>query len=106
MSASIYAELSWLAPVAEDFASKCRDLLQQEGDLGRNIRALANQRLDENQLVRLARAIDKARKAGRSLRPLQDFRLGLISNATTDFVVPPITASSARHGLALEIIRG
>ena len=46
----------------------------------------------------------KARAGGPSLAPLTPFRLGLISNATSHFVVPALVASAARHGIALECI--
>jgi FkbH-like protein len=46
----------------------------------------------------------KAREAGKSLAPLVPFRLGIISNATSHFLVPALEATAARHGIALECI--
>jgi FkbH-like protein len=62
--------------------------------------------LDQNQLSHLAKAIERARETGRTLRPLIPFRLGLLSNATVDFMVPSLIATAARHGIALEVVRG
>jgi FkbH-like protein len=62
--------------------------------------------LDQNQLSHLAKAIERARETGRTLRPLIPFRLGLLSNATVDFMVPSLIATAARHGIVLEVIRG
>jgi FkbH-like protein len=104
MSPSIYAELSWLSQPPVDYNARCRRLLDDQGDLGGAVRSLANHRLDENQLFRLSRAIAKAKGAHRSLNPLSPFRLGLVSNATTDFLVPAIAATAARHGIAVEVI--
>lgn len=105
MSSSIYAELSWLPQPPVDYNARCRRLLDDQGDLGGALRALANHRLDENQLFRLSRVIVKAKGANRSLNPLDPFRLGLVSNATTDFLVPAITATASRHGITVELIR-
>jgi FkbH-like protein len=101
----LLADLPWLAEPPESFSAQCRAVLNQEGDLGNALRGLANYRLDGNQLFKLAQTLGKARAAGRSLEPLSEFRLGLISNATTDFLAPTIVASAARHGIDMEITR-
>ena len=101
----LYAELEWLPRAPEDFAQQCRGLAaDDEGPLGRRVRALASFGLDGNQLERLARAIGRLVKEGRSLAPLAPFRLGVISNATTHLLAPALVASAARHGFALECI--
>jgi FkbH-like protein len=104
MSHSIYAELSWLPRPPADFSAQCRGALEGEGELGKAFRTLASHALDENQLNRLARTIDKARDGGRSLAPMTTFKLGLISNATTSFIAPALVATAARHGIALDCI--
>jgi FkbH-like protein len=72
--------------------------------LGKRIRQLANHRLDESALNRLAKAIGKAEAAGHSLAPLAPFRLGIVSNATSHFMCAALIASAARHGFALECV--
>jgi FkbH-like protein len=104
MSANLYASLCWLPKPPADFAAQCRATGQQDENLGRRLQALASHALDENQLNHLAKAIELARKAGRSLAPLVPFRLGIISNATSHFLVPTLIATAARHGIALECI--
>src|SRR5262249_11917031 len=104
MSHSIYAELSWLPRVPGNFSAQCRGVLEHGGDLGKRFRALASTALAEKQLNRLARTIDKARDCGRSLNPLAPFKLGIISNATTSFIAPALTATAARHGIALHCV--
>ena len=104
MTDDLYTRLAWLPPKPEDFTARCRALLGDEGDLGRRLQALANFALDENALNRLAKAIGQAREAGRSLAPLTPFRLGLLSNTTSHFLVPALIATAARHGIALECI--
>jgi FkbH-like protein len=73
--------------------------------VGREIQSLGSYGLDLNQLTKLANAISKARRNGQSLDPLTPFRLAVLSNSTTDMIVPPLVASAARHGIALEVIQ-
>src|SRR5450432_4422392 len=94
--------LYWLPSPPADFAQRCRQLAESPDDLGGRIHALASFDLDENQLNRLANAIHKARERGHLLAPLTPFRLGILSNATTDLIVPALVASAARHGIDLE----
>ena len=105
MSNSLYTNLSWLPAAPADFSAQCRAVLESEGDLGGRIRSLATHALDENELNRLAKLLNKARQTGRTLKPLTEFRLGVLSNSTVDFIVPALVATAARHGIALECIK-
>ncbi len=104
MSKDLYRDLLWLPPPPADFSAQCRAIFESDENLGEQIQRLAACRMNEDQLFRLARVIDGIRKSGRSLDPLVPFRLGVVSNATTHFIVPAIVASAARHGVALECI--
>jgi hypothetical protein len=104
MSSNLYQSLAWLPRTPSDFSSRCRTLLDTGDNLGSRIQALANHALDENQLHRLAQLIQAARAKQFSLKPLAPFRLGILSNATTDFVVPALTATAARHGIDLQVV--
>jgi hypothetical protein len=79
MSIDLYMKLSWLPPAPDDFAARCRALLDAPVDAGSELRALASFGLDENQLTRLSKVILKLQKAGKSLAPLTSFRLGILS---------------------------
>lgn len=103
---SLYADLSWLPRPPADFSALCRSALDQPEGLGHRIRSLASYALDQNQLVRLTKLIARARSLDQSLAPLTPYRLGLISNATSDFLVPALVATAARHGIALECVAG
>jgi len=94
----------WLRPPPTDFQQQCKALLTGSENLGSRVQALASHSLDENQLHRLAKAIQKLRADGKSLAPLTPFRLGLLSNSTTDFIEPALIATAARHGILLECI--
>jgi FkbH-like protein len=104
MSERLYTELEWLPRPPEDFAKRCRALRRAGGEVGREVRALASFALDENKLVKLANAIEAARRRPEGLRPLTSFRLGIISNATSHFMVPALIATAARYGIALECV--
>jgi len=104
MSGTLYAGLGWLPKPPADFAAQCRAVEREEGDLGRRLQGLANHALGENQLNQLAKAMARARAAGRSLAPLTPFKLGIISNATSHFLVPTLIATAARHGIALDCV--
>ena len=101
---SLYSNLSWLIGPPADFAALCRSALDRPEGLGTRLRALASFALDENDLIRLARVAAKARAAGHSFEPLTPYKLGLITNSTSDFIAPALVASALRHGLALECI--
>jgi FkbH-like protein len=105
MSSSLYENLGWLPRAPEDFTARCRALAGASADFGRQVQGLAGYSLDENQLNRLAKVIGKARERRLSLAPLVPFRLGLLSNSTTDFILPALEASAARHGIDLECFR-
>jgi FkbH-like protein len=98
--------LSWLPRAPDDFLAQCEALERSTGPAGRSLRALASTALDENRLNRLAKVVAALRAAPDALRPLTPFRLGIVSNATTHFLVPALVATAARYGFALECIEG
>jgi FkbH-like protein len=80
--------------------------LDELDGLGQRLRTLASSALDENQLIRLSKVIGRALAGGHSLAPLTPYRLGFLSNSTSDLVVPALVATAARHGILLECIAG
>jgi len=103
---TLFSDLQWLPRPPQDFAERVRALQQSGGQIGSEVQALAGHALDQNQLARLAKTIQAAKAQGKSLLPLEPFKLALLSNATTDFLIPALMASVARHGLDLEVVRG
>lgn len=98
----LYTQLAWLPRPPENFARLCRTALDTNEDLGLRIHALASHGLDEDALNMLAKVIQKARAGRISLAPLRTFRLGVISNSTSRFLIPTLIATAARHSIALE----
>jgi FkbH-like protein len=103
MSNNLYRDMTWLRPAPPDFRAQCR-ALETNVDLGRRLQKLAAHALDGNHLNHLAGVIERARASGRTLAPLTPFRLGVISNGTSDFIVRALVATAPRHGIALECV--
>ncbi len=97
MTASLL-DLPWLPRPPADFRLRCRSAADGEA-----FAALAQYALDATGLTTLAKSIILGREQAAGLLPLTDFRLGVLSNATTDFLVPALTATGARYGLNLEV---
>ncbi len=102
---ALYAELQWLPRVPADFSQRVKEVANSTESVGRQLQALASYALDLNQLTKLAKAMGRARSAGKALDPLIPFRLAILSNSTIDLLVPALVASAARHGIALEVIQ-
>lgn len=102
MTLRSHTDLSWLPSPPADFKERCKSL-GRGGLAGREARALAGHALSLNQLHYLAKAIETCRREGHDLRPLTPFRLGIVSNATTDLLLPALVATAPRHGIALEV---
>jgi FkbH-like protein len=105
----LYSELQWLPRASADFSSRLKAVAQSTEACGRDLQRLAQQALDLNQLTKLSKVIGSL--AARSsadkplLHPLVHFRLAVLSNSTTDLIVPALTASAARHGVYLEVVQ-
>jgi FkbH-like protein len=81
----------------QDFRKLCRDA--QDVDA---LHRLARFQLEGTQLEQL----DRARRRIVAEPPKDSFRLGLLCNATTDFLPPAISASALRHGLNVDVVLG
>jgi hypothetical protein len=103
MTASIYTDLTWLPSPPSDFSTRCRAIATHPAP-GPLVRSLASHALDENQGARLGRTITASIEAGRSMAPLQPFRLSIIGNGTLDLLSPVLVAAASRHGLALQVV--
>lgn len=87
--------LPWLLPPPADVRARIRAIGAQEG-AGEAIAALATHALDLDQLIALARAIDRA--GAFALTPLlAPVRLALVGDGTLDHLAPAIRASGPRH---------
>ena len=99
-----HAQLDWLLPAPPNFSECVKAIRAQSGDTSAEIRALANHALNANQLLRVRKLIDELRLKTGNMGSLQPFKLGIISNATTEFITPAIVGTGARYGFAIEIV--
>ena len=105
MMVDIYRDLTWLPLPPADFNRQCRALSQAQ-DFDRMARALATLALDGTKLGRLGDAIREGLATGQTAGSLTPFKLGILGNGTLDLLAPALVASAARHGIALECIKG
>jgi FkbH-like protein len=101
----LYSELQWLLPPPKDFSDRLKAFGSLPGPLGVELQALAQHALDLNQLTKLAKTMARAKSDGKSLEPLVPFRLAVLSNSTTDMLLPALVASAARQGIALDVVQ-
>lgn len=101
----LYSELRWLPPPPADFSLRLLALENTTDPLGNSLRTLATHALDLNQLNKLSKFLLRSRARGRSLAPLQAFKLAVLSNSTVDHIVPALIASGIRRGFDLEVIQ-
>ncbi|MBV8807306.1 MAG: HAD family hydrolase [Acidobacteriaceae bacterium] len=104
MSERLFTELSWLPKPPVEFRSRCRAAVR-EADRSELIR-LSRFALDEVQLQQLARAAATLDVFGKPPAGLTPFKLGIVGNATLEPLVPALTATSLRHGIALRCTVG
>jgi FkbH-like protein len=99
-------DLPWLPRLAPDFKTRLAAIQQDDStDWGPPLAALAQQALGMNQAMSLSRAAAKL-QAQRPSKALTRFKLGIVSNATIDFVVPFLQATALRYGIALDVVSG
>lgn len=97
------ASLPWLEPSPADYPARVAALAGQQGDLGTALQGLARFRLDFTRLDKLGARLAREQSAGNDLAPLRPLSLGVVSNATTDFLANALRSAGLRHGLNLTI---
>jgi FkbH-like protein len=99
-----FSQLDWLLPAPPNFSDQVKAIRAKAGDASAELRALASHALNANQLLRVGKLIDEARLKDGNTGSLQPFKLGIISNATTEFITPAIIGTGARFGFAVETV--
>lgn len=99
-------KLPWLPDTPEGFNARCAELPNCV-DVVKELQELAAFGLTLNQSNRLVRSIEKADGVKAELaKALPCFKLGLVSNAMVDLILPGLTTAALRHGIHLEVICG
>lgn len=91
--------LPWLAEPPDDFRQQVRSLSGSVPDARAVARRLAGYRLNSNRLYALGEAIGKL-----AVEVTDAIRLGVLSNGTTDFLLPALAASALRHGVWMHAV--
>ena len=104
MSRALLADLAWLPLAPDDLRQQLKTLTPETPAAGLQLRFLANHRLDNNQLTRLAKTAARLAAAGADLTKLKRVKLGLISNSTTSLIEPALAATAIRHGILLDLV--
>ncbi len=91
----------WLGKPPADFRAQCEAVDRIAADRSAALRQLASFDLSESQLLSLGRSL---RRAAGKIADLAPFKLGLVSNATTDFIVAALRGTGVRHGFSLEVV--
>lgn len=94
------ANLSWLPEPTEDFRQQVRSLREAGPESRARARQLAALRLDGNRLYSLGQAISRLVAAN----PAEATRLGVLSNGTSDLLLPAFAVSALRHGVWAHVI--
>lgn len=97
------AELPWLVrSCSSDVRRQFRNLQAANPVSGRDVVQFANQFLNADQLIALARTID-GRREQLTGPDLTELRLVILSTSTTDFLKPALVATAIRHKLLLKV---
>jgi FkbH-like protein len=104
MSRNLYLDLAWLTPAPDSFTAQCRALTPDASDLGTTLKDLASHALDEKQCNLLSRTLSRLRKSGAELTGLTPLKIGLVSNSTTDFVLPGLAVACLRYGFDADFV--
>ncbi|MBN7827319.1 HAD-IIIC family phosphatase [Bowmanella dokdonensis] len=96
-------DLDWLPLPPDNFKELCKDL-ESNQETAPIVKRLADSRLSQNQCNRLYRSIVKL--SDDKLQQLQQgfdkVKLGIVSNGTTDLMVPGLFISALRRGIWIE----
>ena len=96
---NIYEDLLWLQKPPEEFSKE----LANASNIA-SLKELTKYSLDESQLKRLYNKFSKFRDNNGDITALVPLKIGIISNSTTDLMVPSLISTALRYGISLKII--
>jgi len=96
-------ELPWLLRAPDDYLARVGALDRSEAAVGPQLIALARHFLNQARLDRLGSRVEKLQSQQADLAPLEKVTLGLVTNATSDFLANALRATGLRYGLDLRL---
>jgi FkbH-like protein len=105
MSELTLSALPWLLAAPADFNERCKDISVGAAP-SEDVKVLAGYALTINQANRLYRTAAKLEGAAAAAvtSGLPSLKLAVLSNSTTELMIPSIWSSALRHGICLEVI--
>jgi FkbH-like protein len=105
IGSDFYADLAWLPKptpeIRDALASLAKDIPRPGGAV---LRRIAGYGLSDGEANRLLRVLKMFRKANAAIDGLSPFRLGILSNGTTDFVASAIQIAGVRWGFDISVV--
>lgn len=95
---SLLLDLPWLLPAPANYTSVVAKFSPEAHGLGSSLQRLTGYALPFLRLERLGQKIDRLQESGANLAPLKTLSLGIVSNATTDFLGNALRATAPRYG--------
>ena len=105
MTAGTYnlIDLPWLPRASLDFRARLQAIdAHASDDWAGPMQSLATEALSLNQAMSMSRVLQKLAR-DRPSRALTGFKLGIVSNATVDFLKPMLEVAALRHGVLLDL---
>jgi len=99
------ADLAWLPPRPTGFSGIRKGIPGSTQPVA-DLMQLASSRLNAIESGQLSKSLTKLMAAGIDLSPLAEFRLGIVSNSTTELLTEILPAAAIRHGVALQVTPG
>ena len=98
-------KLPWLLTPPSNFGDRCAQLINSNSVYS-DLSTLASYSLSINQANRLYRMVGKLddSRTGELLQSFGSLKLGILSNATIDLMIPLMFTSALRHGIFLEFV--
>ena len=96
---NIYEDLLWLQKPSKEFSKE----LANASNIN-DFKELAKYSLDESQLNRLYNKFRVFRDENNKSASLISLKIGIISNSTTNFIIPSLISTALRYKISLEVI--
>lgn len=104
MSGEILSKLGWLPRPPADLSAQLRSVGSTTHLVGSQLRLVTRYALDENQLAKVARVIDRRMLESAIDGGLSPIRLAVLASGTPDLVVDAIKGTGPRHGLLIDCV--
>jgi hypothetical protein len=96
---ALISDLAWLVDPPSEFRDQARQIAVSSPETRTKLQRLAEYRLSGAQLYTLGSAIGRL-----AAEDSEAVRIGVLSNSTSDLLIPSLAASTLRHGVWAHVI--